>query len=149
MTASSPKTLPTTASVAEFLAQVPDAARRADCLALQQMMQAATGEPAVMWGTALVGFGRYRYHYASGQGGDWPVVAFSPRKGDLSVYLMSGFEGRAELLQRLGPHKTGKACLYLKRLAGLDLGVLQQLIADAVAAMAPQRIHPPHKDPAP
>ncbi len=146
MASSSPKTLPTGASVADFLAAVPDAVRRADCLALQQMMQAATQEPAVMWGTAIVGFGRYCYVYASGQSGDWPIVAYSPRKGDLSVYLMPGFEGRSDLLQRLGPHKTGKTCLYLKRLAGLDLAVLQQLIDDAVAAMAPQRIHPPYKD---
>ncbi|MDP2007238.1 MAG: DUF1801 domain-containing protein [Rubrivivax sp.] len=146
MAKSTPKTAPTDVPVASFLATVEDPARRADCQALQRLMEAATGEPARMWGGAIVGFGSYRYHYASGQGGDWPVVAFSPRKGDLSVYIMPGFEQHAGLLQRLGPHKTGKSCLYLKRLAGVDLAVLQQLIEASVAAMAPQRVFPTTKD---
>jgi hypothetical protein len=99
-----------------------------------------------MWGGAIVGFGTYHYVYASGHGGDWPVVAFSPRKNDLTVYLMPGFEQHASLLQRLGRHKTGKSCLYLKRLADVDVDVLRQLIDASVAAMAPQRQFPPTKE---
>ena len=140
MGSSTPKTVPTQASVKAFIAGVDDATRRADCLALVKMMEQATGEKAVMWGDAIVGFGTYRYRYASGTAGDWPVAAFSPRKNDLTVYLMPGFEAQSELLARLGKHKTGKVCLYLKRLADVDLAVLQALIDRSVAAMAPMRI---------
>jgi Domain of unknown function (DU1801) len=140
MGSSAPKTVPTKASVKAFIAAVDDPARRADCQALVKMMEKATGEKAVMWGEAIVGFGTYRYQYASGTTGDWPVVAFSPRKNDLTVYLMPGFEAQATLLARLGKHKTGKVCLYLKRLADIDLAVLQALIDQSVAAMAPTRI---------
>ncbi|MDO9074511.1 MAG: DUF1801 domain-containing protein [Rubrivivax sp.] len=146
MAQSTPKTVPTGVPVASFLATVADPARRADCETLVSLMEAATGERGQMWGGALVGFGLFRYHYASGQGGDWPVVAFSPRKTDLSVYIMPGFERHADLLQRLGRHKTGKSCLYLKRLADVDIDVLRQLIEASVAAMAPQRLFPPKKE---
>lgn len=146
MAKSTPKTLPTEAPVAHLLATVADPARRADCQTLTGLMEAATGERARMWGDALVGFGSYRYRYASGHGGDWPVVAFSPRKGDLSVYIMPGFERFAVLMQGLGKHKTGKSCLYLKRLADVDIDVLRQLIEASVAAMAPQRVFPPTKE---
>lgn len=140
MGSSSPKTVPTKASVKAFIAGVDDAERRADCEALVKMMEKATGEKAVMWGDAIVGFGTYRYQYASGTTGDWPVAAFSPRKNDLTVYLMPGFEAQSGLLARLGKHKTGKVCLYLKRLADVDLAVLQELIDHSVAAMASTRI---------
>lgn len=146
MAQSTPKTVPTDVPVASFLATVDDPARRADCETLVRLMEAATGERGCMWGGAIVGFGSYRYHYASGRGGDWPVVAFSPRKGDLSVYIMPGFERFAALMQRLGRHKTGKSCLYLKRLADVDLDVLRQLIEASVAAMAPQRVFPAEKE---
>jgi hypothetical protein len=135
-----PKTRPTTASVADFIAAQPDATRRADCLALQRLMQDATGEPAILWGDAIIGFGAYGMDYANGKTLDWPLVAFSPRKGDISVYLMPGLDGYAERLQRLGKHKTGKVCLYIKRLADIELGVLDELIRASVAAMAPQRV---------
>jgi hypothetical protein len=137
---SSPKTVPTGASVDAFLDQQADPARRADCQALRRMMEAATGQPAVMWGDAIVGFGTWRYAYASGATGDWPVLGFSPRKNDLTVYLMPGFEALQPLLDRLGKHKTGKVCLYLKRLADVDTAVLQQLMAASVAAMADRRV---------
>ncbi len=138
--------MPTDVPVAQFMATVADPARRADCETLVRLMQAATGERGRMWGGAIVGFGSYHYVYASGNSGDWPVVAFSPRKTDLSVYIMPGFESHASLLQRLGKHKTGKSCLTLKRLADVDLEVLRQLIEASVAAMAPQRVFPSKKE---
>ena len=140
------KTQPTDEPVAGFLARVADPQRRADCEAVLAMMRRASGVEPVMWGASMVGFGRYQYRYASGRSGDWPVVAFSPRKGELSVYIMPGFERHAHLMRRLGPHKTGKSCLYLKRLADVDLDVLRQLIEASVAAMAPRRIFPSNKD---
>lgn len=133
------KTRPTAASVAEFLAQQGDQ-RRADCEAVQRMMEAATGERAEMWGAAIVGFGRYAYTNSTKKTFEWPIVGFSPRKNDLTLYLMPGFEQRAELLGRLGKHKTGKSCLYLKKLADVDLDTLQALIDRSVEAMEPQRI---------
>lgn len=134
------KTQPTSASVDEFLDGIADPTRREDCRTVAAMMQAATGEPPVMWGEGIVGFARYRYHYASGRSGDWPIVGFSPRKNDLTLYLMPGFDGREVLLEKLGKHKTGKACLYLKRLSDVDPAVLQQLIAASVKAMAKDRV---------
>ena len=133
------KTRPTAASVAEFLAQQGDQ-RRADCEAVLRMMEAATGERAEMWGASIVGFGRYAYSGSSKKVMEWPIVGFSPRKNDLTLYLMPGFEGRAESMAKLGKHKTGKSCLYLKKLADVDAGVLQELIENSVQAMEPQRI---------
>jgi len=133
------KTRPTNASVSEFLA-LQSNERRADCEAVLRMMEAATGERAEMWGAAIVGFGRYAYTNSTKKAFEWPVVGFSPRKNDLTLYLMPGFEGRAELMGRLGKHKTGKSCLYLKRLADVDAGVLEELIEWSVKAMEPQRI---------
>jgi Domain of unknown function (DU1801) len=136
------KTQATDADVCAFIAAVADPVRRADCQALRALMEQATGEKARMWGSAIVGFGAYRYEYASGRSGDWPVVAFSPRKNDLSVYIMPGFERFEPLMKKLGKHKTGKSCLYLKRLADTDPAVLQELVHASVAAMASKRIHP-------
>ena len=140
MASSTPKTVPSKASVKDFIAGVEDATRRADCQALVKMMEKASGQKACMWGDAIVGFGTYRQPYANGSTGEWPVVAFSPRKNDLTVYLMPGFEQQQDLMARLGKHKTGKVCLYLKRLADVDSAVLAQLIDASVAAMAPRRI---------
>ena len=133
------KTRPTDASVAQFLAQQPEA-RRADCEAVLRMMEAATGESAQMWGSSIVGFGRYAYTNSTKKTYEWPLVGFSPRKNDLTLYIMPGFDGFAGLLARLGKHKTGKSCLYLKQLADVDIDVLQALIDSSVAAMEPQRI---------
>ena len=133
------KTRPTAASVAEFLAQQGDQ-RRADCEAVLRMMEAATGERAEMWGAAIVGFGRYAYRGNSKNAMEWPIIGFSPRKNDLTLYLMPGFEGRAELMARLGKHKTGKSCLYLKKLADVDARVLRELIDCSVRGMDPQRV---------
>jgi hypothetical protein len=137
------KTQPGEASAEDFIAAVADPARREDCRRVAAMMQAATGAPPVMWGASIVGFGRYHYTYASGRSGDWMIVGFSPRKNDLTLYLMPGLEDQAERLARLGRHKTGKSCLYLKKLADVDLEVHGEMIAWSVQAMAPQRTDQP------
>ncbi|AGZ43762.1 DUF1801 domain-containing protein [Actinoplanes friuliensis] len=126
---SGPATVPTGASVGDFLAAVQDPKRRADAQALCALMAEAAGVAPVMWGPSIVGFGSYHYRYASGQEGDWPVVGLSPRKTAMTIYLSAGFE--QEILDRLGPHRLGKACLYLKRLADVDDAVLRELVADA------------------
>ena len=127
------KTRPTNASVAGFIARVEGDERRADCEALVALMQRVTGEPAVLWGDAIVGFGTYHYTYASGREGDAPLAAFSPRKGDLSVYLSCDAAASTALLAKLGRHKIGKSCLYLRRLADVDMAVLERLVAEAAA----------------
>jgi hypothetical protein len=131
-----PKTLPTDADPAAFVAAVPDPTRRRDAETLLAMLAEVSGEPPVVWGDGLVGFGRYRYRYASGREGDWPRIAFSPRKAQSVLYLMDGFDGREELLSRLGPHRTGASCLYLKRLADVDPAVLAELCRASLARMA-------------
>lgn len=134
------KTKVTDESVAAFLAKVEDPARRADCEAVLAMMQHATGCAPKMWGASIVGFGKYAYKYASGRTGEWPVTGFSPRKNDLTLYIMPGFTRYDALMKRLGKHKTGKSCLYLKRLADVDTTVLEELITASVEAMAKQRV---------
>jgi hypothetical protein len=135
-----PKTKATKASVATFLAAIADEQRREDCKAVARLMQEATGEKPVLWGTNIVGFGAYRYEYASGGTGDWPLVAFAPRRNELTLYVMAGFEGHAELLAKLGRHKTGKSCLYLRHLADVDMAVLKELIGGSVAALEGKRV---------
>ena len=122
-----PKTLRTGASVGDFLAAVPDPKRRADAQTVCALMAEATGVQPEMWGSGIVGFGSYHYRYASGREGDWPAVGLSPRKSALTIYVSAGFND-AEL-SRLGPHTTGKSCLYVKRLSDVDTGVLRELIA--------------------
>ena len=143
MSKSENKTQATAASVDAFLDAIADPQRRDDCRRVRALMEAATGAPAVMWGPSIVGFGRYRYRYDSGREGEWMVTGFSPRKNDLTLYLMPGFEQHADRLAKLGRHKTGKSCLYLKKLADVDLAVLDELITWSVQAMAPQRIDLP------
>jgi Domain of unknown function (DU1801) len=127
--AASPKTTPTAADVEAFLARVPSDTRRDDARALCALLGDVTGEPPVLWGTSIVGFGSYHYRYDSGREGDWPLAGFSPRKAHLVVYLTGGFADRHHrLLAKLGPHKAGKGCLYIKRLADVDLGVLRDLV---------------------
>ena len=122
------KTKPTKASVTQFLNKIPDATRREDCFAIAKMMEEITGSKPVMWGPSIVGFGTYSYKYASGHEGDWPVAAFSPRKQDLTVYMMIGFEKYEELLSKLGKHRKSKACLYIKRLSDIHVPTLKKLI---------------------
>jgi Domain of unknown function (DU1801) len=119
----------TEASVAAFLAAVPDEQRREDAHRLCAMMQEITGEPPAMWGTSIIGFGTYHYRYASGHEGDAPLAGFSPRRQHLAIYLVGEFGTRYQpVLARLGPHKTGKGCLYLRRLDEVDHDALRELI---------------------
>lgn len=136
---SEPKTKPGTQSVAAFLAALPDAQKRNDSKVLAAMMRRATGCKPELWGGSIVGFDRYRYRYDSGREGEWPLVGFSPRKQALVLYIMPGFADYDGLLARLGKHTTGKSCLYLKRLADVDLDVLEVLIRASVAAMRERR----------
>jgi hypothetical protein len=119
----------TDAPVEEFLARVPDDQRREDARRLCVMMQEITGEPPVMWGSSIVGFGAYHYRYASGHEGDSALASFSPRRQHLVIYLVGEFADRHQAaLARLGSHKTGKGCLYIKRLDDVDLAALRELI---------------------
>jgi hypothetical protein len=127
------KTRPTDADVAAFLAAIPDPGRRADCQALAAMMAEVTGQHPVLWGTAIVGFGRFDYRRADGEGFEWFPVGFASRKSDLTVYLGLGLGPLHELATRLGKHKAGKGCLYLKRLSDVDQGVLREMVAAAYA----------------
>jgi hypothetical protein len=126
------KTKPTDDDVEAFIDSVPEAAR-SDCRELVTLMQAATDAPPVMWGSSIVGFGEVHYRYASGREGDWFAVGFSPRKKSLTLYLTGGVDRHAEHLERLGPHTTGKGCLYIKRLDDVDRDVLQALISEAAS----------------
>jgi hypothetical protein len=120
-------------SVAAFLASVADERQRVDSERLIVLMSEATGEPAAMWGPSIVGFGSYHYRYASGREGDAPLVGFSPRKAALTLYTAADDDRRAELLARLGPHKVGKGCVYVRRLSDVDEHVLVELIQAGVA----------------
>ena len=126
------KTQKTDASVEEFLNAVPSDRKREDGFALLDLMSEVTGEEPAMWGPSIVGFGSYRYKYASGQEGEWPVVGFSPRKQSLTLYIMDGFEGYDDLLANLGKHKIGKSCLYINKLADVDPGTLRDLVRQSV-----------------
>ena len=134
------KTRPTKESVAAFLAAIPDEQRRKDGQAVAKLLREVTGEKPVLWGSNIVGFGTYVYDYADGREGEWPIVGFSPRKSELVVYIMPGFERHADLLSRLGKHRTGKSCLYLKKLSDADPAVLKELVSRSVAAMEKKRV---------
>lgn len=126
------KTTANGASVRAYLDAIPDAARRHDCELIAAMMERVTGAAPVMWGTGIVGFGTYHYKYDSGREGDAPLVAFASRKGDISIYLSCDASAQEALRERLGRHKMGKSCLYLRRLDDVDAVVLEQMV---VAAM--------------
>jgi len=127
------KTKETNASVDAFLDTIEDEQRRKDCLALAKLLRQVTKATPKMWGSTIVGFGSYRLHYASGRELDFMRVGFAPRKNDLTLYGMIGFDGSEALLQKLGKHKTGKGCLYIKRLTDIDATVLKELVAQAFA----------------
>jgi len=133
------KTKPSKSSVQRFINGVADESRRRDCQAILEMMSKVTGAKPEMWGTSIVGFGRYHYKYASGREGEWMLMGFSPRKKDLTLYVMPGFEDFAELMQKLGKYKTGRACLYLKKLEDVDTRVLRKLFACALKKMSKYR----------
>lgn len=129
------KTTETGADVDAFLETIEDAQKKADSVALRDMMERISGEPAKMWGPSIVGFGRYQYKYDSGREGEFMLTGFAPRKANLSVYVMPGFDRYGEELARLGKHKTAKSCLSIKKLEDIDTGVLGEIVADSVAVM--------------
>jgi hypothetical protein len=129
------KTRATALSVSKFVAAITDDTRRKDCKAVVALMKKVTGERPTMWGTSMVGFGKYHYKYASGREGDHFLTGVSPRKGSLTLYIMPGFDRYATLLGKLGKHKTAKSCLYLNKLADVDLKTLETLIDRSVKEM--------------
>jgi len=126
-----PKTKRTEQSVEGFLEAVPDEKAREDCFTLVRLMQKVTGVSPVMWGPSIVGFGKYHYKYDSGHEGDICATGFSPRKTNLTLYVLAGFPGQEEVLAKLGKHKAGKGCLYIKKLEDVKLDVLESLIAQS------------------
>ena len=126
------KTRPNASDVLGFLNSVSDEKKKQDSYQLLNLMENITREKPVMWGGSIIGFGRYHYKYASGREGDWFLTGFSPRKQNLTLYIMSGFKRFEELLAKLGKHSTGKGCLYIKRLEDIDLKVLGELVQQSV-----------------
>jgi hypothetical protein len=126
------KTKPTGASVEDYIASRANAQQKVDCDALMAILQRVTGESPAMWGPSIVGYGVYRYTYESGRSGEMPLVGFAIRGRELVVYLTAGSEAQRALLAELGPHRMGKSCLYVKRLADLDAGVLERLVVGSV-----------------
>lgn len=126
------KTKPTAADVTAFIDAIPEEQRRRDCHVLVDVMREATGSEPKMWGPAIVGFGDYQYAYDSGRRGDWFLLGFSPRKSALTLYIMAGFARYDAIMARLGKYKTGKSCLYIKKLADVDLDALKELAGESV-----------------
>ncbi len=129
------KTKPTGASVTAFVAAIEDPQKRKDVKKIGSMMRRATGSRPRLWGSSIVGYGRYHYDKPGGHSGDWMLTGYSPRKQALTVYIMCGFEPFKRLMDKLGKFKTGKSCLYIKRLADVDESVLEDLIARSVQLM--------------
>ncbi len=125
------QTVPTTADVLEFLTRLEDDRQRHDSQTLINLMHKISGEPPVMWGPAIIGFGSYHYKYDTGREGDMPIIAFSPRRGKLTLYSINNTTKYLDIREHLGKHKTAKACLYITRLADVDLKVLEELIEAA------------------
>ena len=126
------KTKKTEQSVNDFLNKIADAQRREDCFALAKLMEEATGCEPKMWGPSIVGFDSYHYKYESGREGDWLMTGFSPRKQDLTLYIMLGFEKHGDLMKQLGKHRSAKSCLYIKRLSDVHVPTLKKLIKASV-----------------
>jgi len=135
------KTKENTESVSAFIDKIADKTRREDCLAVIDIMRAVTKEEPKMWGSSIGGFGRYHYKYASGREGEWMLTGFSPRKGDLTLYIMGGLDNFSDLLKDLGKYKNRQSCLYIKKLADVDVKVLRRLVTKSVNLMAGKRIH--------
>lgn len=133
------KTKATDASVSAYLDAVTDSVRRADSEVIIEAMRRVTGHEPAMWGPSIIGFGSYHYRYASGHEGDSALTGFSPRGKEISLYVLAGAPEQDALLDHLGKHRAGKACLYVKRLADIDVAVLERLIAAGVAEL--QRHH--------
>ncbi len=120
-------------SARKFIDGVKDAGRREDAFKIMSLMEEVTGAKPEMWGDSIVGFGTYRYEYESGRSGEWFLTGFSPRKANLTLYIMSGFSQYPELLKKLGKHKTGRSCLYINHLEDVDMKVLRRLVKESVA----------------
>ena len=129
------RTLETDADIAAFIANVPDERQRADAAILIDMMTRLSGHPPKLWGPSIIGFGSYHYRYDSGREGDSLRIGFSPRKGQTVVYMLDGYQDHSTLLARLGKHKLGKSCLYIKRLSDIDQQVLEAMIVQSLAYM--------------
>ncbi len=129
------KTAPSDQSVLEFLEGIEHPVRRADGLELLKIFEEVTGWEPRMWGTSIVGFGRYHYKYESGREGDFMITGFSPRKANLSIHILPGYRDLGEKMTRLGKHKTGKSCLYVNKLTDIDTAVLKEIIQDGVSYM--------------
>ncbi len=129
------KTIKNQDSVSAFIENVEDERKREDCRMLIKIMSQITGSQAAMWGSSIVGFGSYHYRYASGREGDFFLTGFSPRKQNLTVYVMPGFSQYDSLMQKLGKHKVGKSCLYMKKLEDVDIWILTRLIDESVQEM--------------
>ena len=130
------KTKKNSASVEGFLQSVENEKRRADSLVVLDLMKEVTNEEPAMWGTSIVGFGSYHYKYASGREGDWMKAGFSPRKQNMTLYIMDGFGSYDSLLQNLGKYRTGKSCLYINKLEDVDQTVLRELVRQSVASVS-------------
>lgn len=129
------KTQPTEVTPQEFIATVEHPTRRADAEVLLEMMTRASGCTPKMWGPSIVGFGRYHYKYDSGREGDFILTGFSPRKANLAIYVMPGYDDLGDQLKELGKHKLGKSCLNVNKLADVNLDVLEKIVTDGVAKM--------------
>lgn len=129
------RTRPTTVSVEEFIAAVEHPGRREDAMALVALMEAETGEKATLWGSSIVGFGRYHYRYDSGHEGDACLVGFSPRKANLVLYVAADEARRADMLARLGKHKSGAGCVYVNRLSDVDEAVVREMTRTSVETL--------------
>lgn len=138
---STPKTQANDGDVQAFLDAVEHDPRRTDSKTVVKMMEEITGETPVMWGTSIVGFGAYPMQYANGKTQDWPIVGIAPRKASLVLYILPGFTAYDDLMERLGKHKTGRSCLYIKRLSDVDTSVLKELITQSVDHM--RKKYPP------
>jgi hypothetical protein len=129
------KTRPTKVSVARHIAAIANDQQRADAKSLATLLRRVTGQSAVMWGPSIIGFGRYHYRYDSGREGDSPLTGFAVRGNGFAIYVTTGFAGHESLLAKLGKYKASKACLYVKRLADIDLKVLEALVMKSVTQM--------------
>ena len=130
------KTKKNDASVETFLDGIENEKRRQDCRAVVDLMADGTGEAPAMWGDSIIGFGSYHYQYASGREGDWMATGVSPRKQNLTVYIMTGFERHEALMKKLGRYRTGRSCLYVKKLEDVDLDVLRELVRESYARVS-------------
>ena len=129
------KTKVNDASVTDFLNSVEDEQKRSDSFEIARIMEQITKEKPKMWGSSIIGFGSYHYKGASGREGDWMLIGFSPRKQNITLYIMPGFERYQGLMKRLGKHSTGKSCLYIKRLSDIDMDVLKELMTESLKVM--------------